>query len=471
MAGKFESKPSILSRIFSAVPYVIIALAVVLICVIGGPIVLEQFAPGETTAPPMLQQPTTEPSTAPSIVPPTTEAPTDPPIIKESVATIGSTGDLLLHDKVIRSGYDKATGTYNYDNIFSVFKSFVSQVDYAVANLEVTLCGEDNGYKYAGYPCFNSPDAIVDAAKAAGFDMLLTANNHSFDTRTKGFMRTQEVIMDRKLDHIGSRYTLEDKNYIVKDLNGIKVGMICYTYNTGFNANGNATLNGIPLTAEATQLINSFSYNDLTGFYEKLAGEMAQMKDDGAEAIMVYLHWGTEYQTYANKNQKKIAQALCDLGVDVIVGNHAHVIQPVELLSNSQDESKKTLCLYSMGNAVSNIYYINGKFPVETEDGMLFKVTFAKYSDGTVVLESADVLPTWVYRYNENGVGQFRILAMDREQKDSWQENMGLTDALLKKCQDSYDRTMKIVGEGLTAANEYYKQHQAEVEASIGVKN
>jgi hypothetical protein len=124
-----------------------------------------------------------------------------------------------------------------------------------------------------------------------------------------------------------------------------------------------------------------------------------------------------------------------------------------------------------MGNAVSNIYYINGKFPVETEDGMLFKVTFAKYSDGTVVLESADVLPTWVHRYTENGVGKYRILAMDRDRADHWQEDMELTDALLKKCQDSYDRTMKIVGEGLTAANEYYKQHQTEVEASIGVKN
>ena len=472
MAGKFEAPRSVWKTVVSAIPYVIIVAAVVMIVVIGGPIVMEHFAPDGTSEPPLLQDVTTAPSTEPSTAPstePSTAPPTDPPIIKESTATIGSTGDLLLHDRVIQSGYDKATGTYNYDNIFSVFSSFVSEVDYAVANLEVTLCGDDNGYKYAGYPCFNSPDAIVDAAKAAGFDMLLTANNHSFDTRTKGFMRTQEVIMDRGLDHIGSRYKVEDKNYIVKDLNGIKVGMICYTYNTGFNANGNASLNGIPLTAEATQLINSFSYNDLAGFYEKLSGEMQQMKEDGAEAIMLYIHWGTEYQTYANNTQKKMAQALCDLGIDVIVGNHAHVVQPVELLTNTQDESKKTLCLYSMGNAVSNIYYINGKFPVETEDGMLFKVTFAKYSDGTVVLESAEVLPTWVYRYPENGVGKYRILAMPTDSKETWQEDMELTDALLKKCQDSYDRTMKIVGEGLTAANEYYAQHQAEVEASIGV--
>ena len=391
-----------------------------------------------------------------------------PPITKVGTATIGSTGDILLHDKVIRSGYDPATGTYSYDSIFSVFSRFVSQMDYAVANLEVTLCGTDNGYSYAGYPQFNSPDAIVDALKSAGFDMLLTANNHSYDTGYKGFIRTQQIIADRGLAHIGTRPDAADKNYVVQEINGIKIGMICYTYNTGVDANGNVSLNGHPLNSEASALVNSFAYLDLPGFYEKLTGELAQMRADGAEATMLYIHWGDEYNTTPNSVQKKMAQALCDLGIDVIVGNHAHVIQPVELLTNSNDENKKTLCLYSMGNALSNIRKSASR-PVHCEDGLLFSVTFAKYSDGTVLVESAEILPTWVNRYTENGVAKYQILAMDGDDPAKWQEDMDLTDALLEKCRESYHRTQEIVAEGLENANAYFAQHQAETEELLKV--
>ena len=458
MAGQFETKQRTGRRIRFALPCMLIALAVVLTLISGGFLAMEQWMAQETTQPQLQQQP----ESTPSSVPQQSTPPTQPPVTKVSTATVGSTGDLLLHDKVILSGYDQATGTYNYDSIFAYFSAFVSKVDYAVANLEVTLCGDDNGYSYGGYPCFNSPDAIVDAAKKAGFDMLLTANNHSFDTGIKGFLRTQEVIKDRDLDYIGTRYQEEDKNYIIKQINGINIGMICYTYNTGFDSNGNASLNGMPLTAQASRLINSFSYMDLEGFYEKLAGELTAMRAAGAEAIMLYIHWGDEYSTTPNATQKKMAQALCDLGIDVIVGNHAHVPQPVELLTNTQDETKKTLCLYSMGNAVSNIRR-GGRYPAETEDGLLFSVTFAKYSDGTVLLESTDVLPTWVDRYVEDGVSKFRILTMG----EGWEENA--EEKVKELCRESRDRTMAIVGEGLETANGYYTQNQAQTERQIGV--
>ena len=177
---------------------------------------------------------------------------------------------------------------------------------------------------------------------------------------------------------------------------------------------------------------------------------------------MLYIHWGDEYSTTPNATQKKMAQALCDLGIDVIVGNHAHVPQPVELLTNTQDESKKTLCLYSMGNAISNIRR-GPNYPPETEDGLLFSVTFAKYSDGTVLLESTDILPTWVDRYQENGVSKFRILTMQK----GWEENA--EETVKELCRESYERTMAIVGEGLETANGYYTQNQAQTERQIGV--
>ena len=419
-------------------------------------------------------QPVTQMTTAPTesipeteeTTEPSTEA-TEPPITKVSTATVGTTGDILLHDLVIASGLDSSTGEYNYDNIFKFLSTYATQVDYAVANLEVTLCGPERGYK--GYPSFNSPDAIVDSLKAAGFDMLLTANNHCYDTGHEGFHRTQQVIGEKGLAHLGTRQAEEDAPFRIQEINGIKIGMICYTYNTSQEASGKVSLNGIGLSTADSKLVNSFNYYQLDSFYEKLSGELAQMKEQGAEATMLFIHWGNEYQTYTNSWQDKISQQLCELGVDVIVGNHAHVIQPVRLLTSETDENRKTLCLYSTGNAVSNIYKV-ADFPVETEDGMLFNVTFAKYSDGTVLLESAEVLPTWVHRYWDDDLDKrmYTILPMSGD-PENWQQEMSLTESLLNRCKESFARTQGIVGKGMTQANEWYTQNQLAVEALLGV--
>lgn len=395
-----------------------------------------------------------------------TKQPTEP-VTKLATATIGATGDILMHDLVIQSGYNAETGAYCYDDIFKWFSNYVSAVDYAATNLETTLCGDDNGYPYAGYPNFNSPDEIVDAVKNAGFDLLLTANNHAYDTKYTGFKRTQQVIEERELDHVGTRLEKGGKNYIVRDINGVKVGMTCYTYCSGYNNAKNFKLNNVSLSEAASERINAFHYKDLNTFYMKLAGEMQQMKSDGAEAIILFVHWGTEYQTTPNETQKKMAQKLCDLGVDVIVGSHAHVAQPVELLTSSTFDAHKTLCIYSVGKVVSNIYE-SSKYPVHTEDGMLFNITFAKYSDGTVILEKADVLPTWVRRYEEEGVQKYQILTMAAGA--DWKTEMNLTDELMTECQESYDRTMEIVGEGLNTANTWFAQQQEETEKTLGIQ-
>lgn len=413
--------------------------------------------------PEYLQEPDYETQPEETLPPPTQTE----PATKMATATIGATGDILLHDLVIKSGYNEEDGTYNYDYMFRWFSEYVSQMDYAAANLEVTLAGDDNGYPFAGYPSFNAPDEIVDAAKGAGFDLLLTANNHAFDTGITGMKRTQQVIEERGMDHLGTRPNKNANRYIVREINGIKIGMICYTYISGYTNAKNYILNGNYLPTEATPLINGFHYKDLNTFYTNLAGELEKMNADGAEATVIFIHWGTEYKTMPNESQKKIAQKLCDLGLDVIVGNHAHVAQPVELLTSTTYDSHKTLCLYSTGNTVSNIYK-SGDFPVNTEDGMLFTFTFAKYSDGKVLVESADVIPTWVYRYDEDGVRKFRILTM--EANADWKTKMGLSDELLTKCQESFDRTMEIVGPGLKTANEWFAMHQEEVETSLGIR-
>jgi len=147
------------------------------------------------------------------------------------------------------------------------------------------------------------------------------------------------------------------------------------------------------------------------------------------------------------------------------------VIQPVELLTSTLDESHKTVCLYSMGNAVSNQRIKNMNLKTgHTEDGVLFSVTFARYSDGTVILESAHLLPTWVNldKHPETGKNAYMILPLDDGVED-WKSALQLSDSTLKKAQDSHARTMKIVGAGMTQVNDYLTQNQAQVEAAIGV--
>ena len=409
---------------------------------------------------------TTAPTTtAPAETTQVTTVPTEPPVEKAATATISSTGDLLYHNRVIESGYIEETGEYNYDSIYAYINSYVQQADYAVANCEGTLCGLDNGFKYSGYPGFNTPDASIDAAKAAGFDMLLTANNHTYDTGTKGFHRTQEVIADRGLDYIGTRPNEEAKTYIVKDINGIKVGMVCYTYETEKISDSRKSLNGIPLSSKDSPLVSTFHHRHLEEFYAQLYDELQAMKTEGADITVVYIHWGTEYVTKPNATQKKIAQQLCDMGVDIIVGGHPHVIQPIELLTSQADPNHATVCLYSMGNAVSNIRKSTSK-PYEVEDGMLFSFTLAKYSDGSVIVEGINVLPTWVDR-RENP-DSFPIIPLDTNVED-WSV-FGLTEATLPLAQKSLARSEAIYREGLDIANAYYSQMQAEHEVAIGMQ-
>ena len=419
-----------------------------------------------TPTEPQITQPTTEPTPAP------TEPPTEPPITKVGTATVSSVGDMLMHMPVINTGYDEETRTYDLRAIFDYISDYTTSADLMVGNLETTLAGLDNGYKYSGYPQFNCPDSVVDAMKSAGFDVVLTANNHSYDTRTVGLNRTLQVIKDRQLQYLGTKLEAEEKDYVIADCNGIQIGLLCYTYDTGTADPETIALNGITLTKEDSKLVNSFDYNELDVFYTDVQENLAAMEKDGAEAVMLYIHWGEEYQLQANSSQKAIAQRLCDLGVDVIVGGHPHVVQPVELLTSTEDENQKTVCLYSMGNAVSNqrLGNLSSVKTAHTEDGAMLQITFAEYSDGTVIVEYADVLPFWVWmHYDEDWNKLYQLMPLD-DQIEDWQSQFGVDDDVLKKLQDSYDRTMALVGEGIEEAQQYYTANQKAVEQALGVK-
>ena len=378
------------------------------------------------------------------------------PIVKTAEAVIGATGDVLMHYPVIQTGA-VGDGTYNFDSMFTYFKPYAAGVDFAVANLETTLAGLDNCYPYQGYPRFNCPDGIVDSLQRAGFDMLLTANNHTFDTGEAGFNRTLCVVDGVGVERIGTNAALDEKKYTVQEINGIPVGMICYTYETEDGDPERKSLNGIPMKGDTGERINTFHYGRLEAFYAELEEQLDLMKADGALASILFIHWGNEYQTKENEIQQQMAQAICDLGADVIIGGHPHVVQPVALLESTTEPGHHTVCLYSMGNAVSNqraerIPSAKGY----TEDGVLFQVRFARYSDGTVMLEDVTLLPTWVNltRSEESGKKAYEIIPLDREVED-WKSAFTLTDSELSQAENSYLRTVSVVGEGLDEVRQY----------------
>ena len=384
----------------------------------------------------------TEPPTEPP-----TEEPTAPAIV--STAKISATGDVLMHMPVVNT--TKVSGGYDFTPIFQYLDDYSAAADYAVANLETTLAGLDNGYAYSGYPCFNCPDEIAFDLQEAGFDMILTANNHCYDTRTVGLKRTVQTVRGLGLETLGTHASADDTKYTVQEINGIKVGMLCYSYATGDDYPDRASMNGILTSEDAKGLINYFDYDNLTGFYNEVSGYIDAMEAQGAQAVVMYIHWGEEYQLQANANQTTVAQGLCDLGIDVIVGGHPHVVQPVDLLSSTTDPDHKTVCLYSMGNAISNqrrnLMNLNTG---HTEDGVLFSFTFAEYSDGTVRLDSVELLPTWVWM----GSNSYRIIPLDTEVAD-WGSAFNLGSDGVASAKASYDRTMKLVAEGIQESNDY----------------
>lgn len=404
--------------------------------------------PAPTTEPTsgIVQQPTPTDPTVPSTQA-TEPTSTEPPVTLLGSATISATGDMLMHLPCIRPGA-QGDGTYDFTGYFPYLQPYIESADYAVANLETTLAGLDGGYEYHGFPNFNCPDGIVPSLQDVGFDMLLTANNHTYDTQTLGFFRTQQVIREQGMDHTGTRESIEDDNYLIKEINGIQIGMICYTYETNADPDNVALNGGANMKQDEKDLINTFMKDDVVSFSRDLAQDIADMEADGAEAIVLYIHWGEEYHLTQNSQQEAMAQAACDLGVDVIVGGHPHVIQPMDLLTSQKDPQHKTVCLYSTGNALSNqkLGNISSVKTAHTEDGILFSFSFAKYSDGTVRVEEVDALPLWINYYT--GKTPYDILPLDASVTD-WSAALNLDSYTLQKAQDSLERTMDIIGPGL----------------------
>ena len=410
----------------------------------------------------VIEMPTEAPTEAApteTTVPPTTLPPVEPEKVV-ATATVASQGDLLMHSPVFGSAL-QSDGSYNFENIFRYSRDLVASFDYAVANLETTFGGPE--HPHVGNQSFCCPDALAANAKEYGYDMFLTANNHSGDSMGDGLIRTLDVTRAAGLATLGSQYPGENR-YSIVEINGIKIGMVAYTW--AFSGNGSKfSLNGLLAIKDEGQM-NYFTKTNPDKLYNELGPIMEAMKAEGAEATMLFIHWGEEYDIHENEAQRKMAQKICDIGFDVIVGGHAHVVQPMALLESTVDPGHKTVCIYSLGNAVSNQRTgVSDKFPRGyTEDGVMFTVTFEKYSDGKVYVAGTDVIPTWVNMHSNNGKREYNILPLIKEQEGTWKETFQMKDNQFNAAVKSYDRTLGILSEGLTACQNYLAQAKADRE-------
>lgn len=281
-----------------------------------------------------------EPEETPVEVP---EEPSEPEPPAPTTATLAVCGDAMSHMPVTNDAWDGEK--YDYVRVMSGAKSRVEAADYAVVNLETTFAG---GPKYSGYPAFNSPDGMAQGLKDLGFDLCLTANNHSLDKGWSGLSRTLDVLDETGLAHVGTSRSQEerDANLVVADVGGISVAFLGYTYGT----------NGIPVPKDHPYCINVFNTDYLSGLREldrdRLAADLEQAQAANADLIAVMIHWGVEYQTKQNAYQEEVADFLFANGADIILGGHSHVPQPMEL--RALEDGRQGFVCYSLGNFISS---------------------------------------------------------------------------------------------------------------------
>jgi len=289
-------------------------------------------------------------------------------------------GDIMGHDSQINSARQN-DNTYDYSEVFTYLKDEISEVDLAIANLEVTLAGPP----FKGYPQFSSPDAIAIAAKQAGVDVFGTANNHSIDRGKSGIIRTLNVLDSLEIKHTGTFRNQDEKENIsplLIEKNGFKLALINYTYGT----------NGIPVPSPTVvNLINKKS----------IAADIQKAKNMNTDKVIIFIHWGIEYQREPNNIQMDLSTFCFEQGADIIIGSHPHVIQKSEWIKDSSRFEK--FITYSLGNFVSN------QRKQYTDGGQMIKIILEKKNNNVFIKENGYFL-TWVYTPVINEKKHFHIL-------------------------------------------------------------
>jgi hypothetical protein len=304
------------------------------------------------------------------------------PLASDNKISLLFIGDIMGHDEQIWSAENRETHTFNYDDVFKYIKPVISEADIAIANFEVTLAGPP----YMGYPQFSSPAALAAACRNAGIDYLVTANNHAADRRKDGIIGTIN-----RLDSIGIPHTGTFLNSACRDSlsplmikrKGTSIALLNYTYGT----------NGI--TVPDPVIVNILDK-------ERITSDVKKARIKNADIVILFLHWGTEYDTIPSRSQTDLAEYFFSIGVDLVIGSHPHVLQKMVWVKNPVN-GKDKIIIYSLGNFISN------QRKPKTDGGSMVRIELTKEGDTTIISDAGFYL-SWVYTPIEKYRKKFFIL-------------------------------------------------------------
>lgn len=281
--------------------------------------------------------------------------------------TLVATGDVLIHPALTDQATRDGDGKRDYRPILAGVKSTIGAADLAICHLETPLAAADGPFK--GFPEFNAPPEIASALADIGYDDCSTASNHTLDMGEAGVPRTLDALDAAKIKHVGSARTEQEaKTPLVFKVRGVKVGHVSYTF--GFN--------GKQLPPDKPWLSNTLDADAVLA-----AAKAARVA--GAEVVVASLHWGTEYVHEPTAGQRRIAQKLLgNPNIDLIIGHHAHVVQPFEKINGKW-------VAYGLGNHIAKHFEPKGV----TEEGAIARFHFARKGSGWAV-DVAEYVPTLI---------------------------------------------------------------------------
>ena len=304
---------------------------------------------------------------------------------KSTTIHITAIGDIMCHLTNIKNAYNSSSKNY----------------DFSIGNLETTFAGESRGY--TGYPTFNTPEILGKNLKDIGVDVLTTANNHCMDKGYSGIVSTLNFLDEYKLAHTGTARSSEEQNTILtQDVNGIKIAFLSFTYGT----------NGITIPSDKKYSVNLIDKD----FIKK---QINAAKEKEVDLICVSMHWGTEYKLKPVSSQKDLADFLFENGVDIILGSHPHVLEPMEkrTITLEDGSTKDGFVIYSLGNFVSGQIYAN------TKSTVILDIQVTKDGDGKITIDKVNYTPVYLYDSGANSKSRTRYTLMDVEKSISDYEN------------------------------------------------
>ena len=321
----------------------------------------------------------------------------EPPVVvveKEDVhISMSVIGDIMCHNSQYQDAYNSSTKTYDFSYVFEDIKNYVNEADIAIGNLETTFAGKEKGY--SNYPRFNTPEQLAYNLKDFGIDVVSTANNHSMDTNFSGIVSTLNFLDDAGISHVGTNTSWYDQNEIlVKDVNGIKIAFLAFTYGT----------NGIPVPTDKSFAVNLI--ND-----DFILKQLDLAKKENPDLICVSMHWGYEYHTKQNAEQERLANILFTNGVDVILGSHPHVLQPMEkrTITLEDGSTKDCFVIYSLGN------FMSGQTKANTRNSVILNINFTKSgkTDETTI-DSVSYIPIYMYKKSSGSTQRYKVLDIEK---------------------------------------------------------